>query len=102
MKQLKCQNCGGVLEYDEEDVRVFEGNVVMWLPKDRSLTCRNCGSKFERGDDLAHDRGTVAIVGDGNIVVGDISNSSGVVIGGGNIVIHGDVVGRNHTVIRRS
>jgi hypothetical protein len=109
MLELKCQNCGGQLEVDEDDVKVGDGWV--YYRSRETLTCKYCGTQFVSGDDLMCDKGSlgdVTIVGDGNIVVGNISNSSGVVIGGGNVVIGGDVVGGNLIVtgsgnrIRRS
>jgi len=88
LKQIKCQNCGGVLKYDEDDVQVFEGNVIMWRPRGRALTCKSCGSKFERGDDLAHDKGTVTVLGGGVIIKGRAT-------------VYGDIVGRDLRVIRK-
>lgn len=109
--QLKCQNCGGQLEVDEVDVKIGHGWAI--YRSRNTLTCRSCGTQFVKGDDLNEDKGSlgdVNIEGNGNIVVGNISNSSGVVIGkGANIVVDGDIVGGNlfitgngNTVVRRT
>ena len=69
--ELKCQNCGGQLKFDESKVKVG-GGFVIWRGSD-TLTCGSCGTQFVRGDDLSEDKGslgdTTVINGDNNTVV---------------------------------
>jgi len=103
MMELKCQNCGGQLKFDEDDVWMGNG-VIMWRNRDKTLTCQSCGSQFVRGDDLKTDKGSAGntyhaeIHGAGTIVQGNgnvVASGRGVVIGGGNVVVGGSVVGGN-------
>ena len=119
--ELKCQNCGGQLKVDEDDIKVGHGFII--YRGRNTLTCQSCGTQFERNADLAEDKGSLG----GDIVVGNISNCSGVAIGNGavaagaggiaiggnrrsgviitgnsNIVIGGDITGGDsYTIINK-
>ncbi len=128
MFELKCPNCGGKLTAEEDQVREFNG--VVMVRSGKKLSCGSCGADFERGDELDVFGGnTTVVTGDGNIVVGNISGASGVAIGNGarvafnksgqkvgrqvnigggggvnfggsrNVVIHGDVTGGDSIII---
>jgi len=101
MMELKCQNCGGQLKFDESKVKVG-GGFVIWRGSD-TLTCGSCGTQFVRGDDVSEDKGTLGdttvINGDNNTVVrttvfdqrGQKVRSS--VNISGNVYVGGDVTG---------
>jgi uncharacterized Zn finger protein len=100
--ELKCQNCGGQLRVDENDIKIV-GECILYRSRN-TLTCQSCGTQFERNADLAEDKGSlgdVIINGNGNIVVGNISNCSGVSIGAGarNISVGGSIVGGDNVTI---
>ena len=118
MFELKCPNCGGKLVAEEDQVRAFDG--VVMVRSGKKLTCNACGADFERGDELnLFGSSTTVVTGDGNIVVGNVSSSSGVVIGRGtrvafnqvgqrvksqvnirgNVVVGGDIVGGDRVTI---
>lgn len=99
--ELKCQNCGGQLKFDESDVRV-NGNWVIWRSRE-TLACGFCGTQFVRGDDLSEDKGslgdTTVINGNDNVVIRNTAFDqrgqkvrSSVNISG-NVYVGGDVTG---------
>ena len=105
--ELKCQNCGGQLKFDESEVKVGFGFVI-WKGRD-TLTCGSCGTQFMRGDDLSEDKGslgdTTVINGNDNVVIrntvfdqrGQKVRSS--VNISGNVCVGGDVVGGDSYII---
>lgn len=99
--ELKCQNCGGQLQFNESQVKAGHGWVV-WQSHD-ALTCKFCGTEFVRGDNLSEDKGslgdTTVTNGDNNTVIrntvfdqrGQKVRSS--VNISGNVYVRGDVTG---------
>ena len=84
MMELKCQNCGGQLKFNESEVKVGHGFVI-WRGT-TTLTCQSCGTQFVRGDDLAEDKGTL-----GNIK--SVINIGGHLVVGGDLVLGNKIVG---------
>ena len=113
MFELKCPNCGGKLT--AEDNQVWESDGVVMVRSGKKLSCASCGSDFERGDELDVIGGnTTVVTGNNNVVVNNtafnqsgqkvgrqvnIGGRGGVTLGGGNIVVHGDITGGDNIVI---
>lgn len=102
--QLKCENCGGVLEIDE--TKVTMGRRFVIVTASEGFTCKHCGAKYVKDSDLAIYKGggivnSVAggdiIGGSGNVIIkpgGDyIIGNKNVIATKGSISIGGDIIG---------